>query len=130
MYCYRKDFPQSPLVACGLPLESNSEPVPRHALLLSPLSSLARFHQDWLVFKGWSVRWAGTVPGTSGELYWDLSEEDIALWDPDVQAYQKKIMGEVRFARHTLASLTLLVWASQLIDDGMAAYSLPDLIAH
>ena len=124
MYCYRQDSPTSPTIACGLPLDKERESLPKHAFLYSPLSSLAYFHRDWLPFNGWSVRWAGTTYGANGELLWDLSEEEIARWDPEVRAYERKIMGEAQFTRHTLANLTLLTWASQLINH-KSAYQLP-----
>jgi hypothetical protein len=126
MYCYRKDSPDSPIIPCGLPLDSNREQVPKHAMLFSPLSSLSKFHPDWLDYEGWSVRWAGTTLGENGNFLWDLSEEEIALWDPEIRAYQRKIMGAVQFARHTLASITLLACVSQLIDQ-MPAYRFPNL---
>jgi hypothetical protein len=108
MFCWRQDTPSSPLVPCGLPLNAERDKIPKHALLYSPLPSLAHFHRTWLPFEHFSVRWAGTLE-EDGLVMWDLSEEEIAMWDDAVIPLGHGVLDSIaKQIRHTLANLALL----------------------
>ena len=111
MYVWRQDGPQSPAIPCGLPL---GEDIPKHSFLFTRWQALGALKQGgWLPFANLgSVRWRG-IREEQGSLLWDMSEQDIALWDPTLVPLGKGILDSVApLTRHTLATMILLKQAS------------------
>jgi len=114
MYVWRQDSPQSPVTPCGLPL---ADDIPNHALLFTRWQALGRLGQSgWLPFANLgSVRWRG-IREAQGSLLWDLSERDIAIWDPTIISLGEGILDSVAsLTRHTLATMILLKQASRVL---------------
>jgi len=112
MYVWRQDTPQSPVIPCGLPL---ADDVPNHAFLFTPWKALGEWGTSrWLPFSHMgSVRWKG-VREDMGTILWDMSEQDIALWDPSIAPLGNGIIDDVLpLTRHTLATMILLKQASE-----------------
>ena len=114
MYVWRQDSPKSPAIPCGLPIGND---IPNHALLFTRWQALGQLGQGgWLPFANLgSVRWAG-IREEQGSVLWDLSEQEIALWDPSIISLGAGVLDTVApFMRHTLASMVLLKQASTIL---------------
>jgi len=112
MYVWRQDAPNTPAIPCGLPL---SDDIPNAAFLYSRWRMLGVLHDDWLPYGNLgSVRWRGTIQERN-TLLWNLSEQELAQWDPQIAPLGNDILDTVaRMTRHTLANLILLRMASQI----------------
>lgn len=113
MYVWRQDTPQSPAVPCGWPL---ADDIPNHTFLFTPWRALGEWGSSgWLSFADMgSVRWKG-VREEMGTLMWNLSEQDIALWDSTIVPFGKGIVDSLLpLTRHTLATMILLRQASSV----------------
>jgi hypothetical protein len=113
-HCWRQDAPDAPIVSCGLPLDRNPDPIPRHAFLFSDLPTLGQFDRSWKPLGGWSFRWAGIKEEDDGVFLWDLTEDEIALWNPRMRPHAQGVLDAyAHLVRHDLANTVLIQIASQ-----------------
>lgn len=109
MYVWRQDGPGQPVLPCGLPLSD----VPNHSFLFTRWPFLGLHRSDWLPFEGGSVRWGGTYyDEESGETFWNMSEEELRIWEKDIPSSLRK---DTPHIRHQLANLVLARLASRTL---------------
>lgn len=113
MYVWNVNTPTSPPTPCGVPLQE----IPRHAFLFTHWRFLGILRSDWLPFGEFgSVRWGGVTTDEHGQLLWDLSDDDLRIWDPSIAVSNTSIPESIqKQTRHTLANLVLLRLAGQYL---------------
>ncbi|QBD82794.1 hypothetical protein EPA93_45255 [Ktedonosporobacter rubrisoli] len=121
MYVWQQNGPGQPVLPCGLPLHPS---IPPHAFLFTPFRFLGVLYPDhWFAFGDLgSVRFAGTIQKEK-HLLWNLTEEEIRLWDPTIEPLGRGILDTFALqARDNLANLVLLKLATQAFAHHIAPF--------
>ena len=104
-YCWRQDSPRASLLSCPVPLP---EDLPTSAFLWTTWEG-ASWYPGWIRINDYGcARWARIRK----DGIWDISEEELAMWDPDITPLGEDIASGLPITMHTLATLALLRLAS------------------
>jgi hypothetical protein len=120
-WCYRQAAPvngvPSPIEPCPIPFPAL---LPPSTLLWTPWVG-ASLDPCWLqVDSVGAIRWAGATLDAQGMVRWNVSEEDLRRWNPDLSLSDAQ---KLRFAPETLnatAHFTLLSLAARCFPQKMA----------
>jgi hypothetical protein len=103
-WCWRQDMPGRTVVPCSLPLP---EDLPKSALLVSAWPGMG-WDPPWQRMNSLgAARWAKVSRHNQREL-WDITLEDLRLWDPQVVALEMLRIQEAPDMLQTLADIALI----------------------
>jgi hypothetical protein len=120
-WCWRQDAPGVPAIPCPIPLPADLPPA---SLLWTPWPG-AGWDAGWLnVGTAGAIRWAGTTI-QHGKLLWNVTEDDLARWDPGVFPLAKGILEMAREVLHTVATMALARLARERLGQAAAPATSP-----
>lgn len=119
--CWRQDTLSSPMQPCAIPLPSD---MPGHTILWTSYLGADLKSPLWLRIGDLGCcRWARTREYHNTQI-WDITEEDLRLWNIETQHYSKELENDTPLTLHMLANLTLLRLATERLENELAIFAL------
>lgn len=119
--CWKQETPTSAILPCAVPLPLD---MPRHTLLWTGYLGADLKSPLWLRIGDLGCcRW-GQVKEYHNTLVWDITEEDLRLWNIPLEPYSKELANDKPLTLHMLANLALLRLATTRLESEQRVFTL------